>query len=285
VKKKPRSVAGDRRMLRDLILPKLGKRKVEDVTRSEISRLHASLQKTPYQANRVLALLSKMFSLAERWGVRPDHSNPCRHVQKFRERKRTRFLSGEELARLGAELAASEGRGLALPVAAFRLLVLTGCRRGEILALRWSEVDLERGCLQLTDSKTGPKVVPLGAAAVALLAALPRDGGNPYVLPGEKPGTHLTDIGKAWQRLRRRAGLRDVRLHDLRHSFASVGAAAGLGLPILGAILGHQQPSTTARYAHLADDPLRAAADRISAEIAAALGGQPGGEVIPFKKP
>ncbi|HVT57080.1 MAG TPA: tyrosine-type recombinase/integrase [Thermoanaerobaculia bacterium] len=115
--------------------------------------------------------------------------------------------------------------------------------------------------------------MPLGTAALELLASLPRYEGNPYVLPGEKPGSHLVEIAKTWQRLRKRAGLPDVRLHDMRHAFASIGAAAGLGLPVIGALLGHSQPATTARYAHLADDPLRAAADRISGEIAAAMNG------------
>lgn len=284
-KKKPRSAEGDRRMLRDVILPRLGRRKVEDITRSEVVKLHQGLAETPYSANRVLALLSKMFNLAERWGVRPEGTNPCRYVDKFPERRRERFLSGAELARLGELLAAAERSGAEPPpvIAALRLLVLTGCRKSEILTLRWEDVDLERGALHLPDSKTGPKIVPLGAAAAEVLACIPKVAGNPFVFPGERQGSHWVNVERSWRRFRRAMGLPELRLHDLRHSYASVGAAAGLGLPVIGRILGHTQASTTQRYTHFADDPLRAAADRISSEIAAAMSGGAGGEVIPFQ--
>jgi integrase len=169
-------------------------------------------------------------------------------------------------------------------VTALRLLLLTGARRSEVLELRWSEVDLERACLRLADSKTGAKVIPLAAPALAVLASAPRFHGNPYVCWGSRPGKHLVGLQKIWERLRSRAGLEDVRLHDLRHNYASIGVAAGMGLPILGSILGHSSPSTTARYAHLADDPRRAAAEQIAGHIAAALSGMPGAEVIPFHK-
>jgi integrase len=284
-KKKPRSAEGDRRMLRDVILPRLGRRKVEDITRSEVVKLHQSLAATPYSANRTLALLSKMFNLAERWGVRPEGTNPCRYVDKYPERRRERFLSGAELARLGEMLAAAEQTGSEpRPViAAIRLLVLTGCRKSEILTLRWEEVDLERGALHLPDSKTGPKSVPLGAAAAEVLAGIPRVAGNPFVFPGEREGSHWVNVERSWRRIRRAAGFPELRMHDLRHSYAAIGAAAGLGLPVIGRILGHTQASTTQRYTHFADDPLRAAADRISSEIAAAMSGAAGGEVIPLQ--
>jgi integrase len=284
-KKKPRSAESDRRMLRDVILPRLGRRKVEDIARSEVDKLHQSLAPTPYWANRVLALLSKMFNLAERWGVRPEATNPCRYVDKFPEKRRERFLSGAELARLGEVLAAAERSAAEPPpvIAALRLLILTGCRKSEILTLRWEEVDLERGALHLHDSKTGPKNVPLGAAAAEVLAGLPRVAGNPFVFPGERQGSHWVNVERSWRRIRQAAGFPELRIHDLRHSYASVGAAAGLGLPVIGRILGHTQASTTQRYTHFADDPLRAAADRISNEIAAAMRGGPAGEVIPFR--
>ena len=169
---------------------------------------------------------------------------------------------------------------------AIRLLLLTGARRDEILGLRWQDVDLDTGTLNLPDSKTGKKSIPLGPAAVELLAAAPRLEGSAYVIPGRRrPDTPFVGIQRPWARIRARAGLGGVRLHDLRHSFASVGVAANLGLPVLGAILGHRHPATTARYAHLDDDPRRAAAARISNQIAADLNGQPAGEVVPFKKP
>jgi integrase len=158
-------------------------------------------------------------------------------------------------------------------VNAIRLLIMTGCRKGEVLSLRWQDVDFERSCFRLPDSKTGAKTVPVGAAVLKLVEGLPRVHGNEFVLPGSKDGRHFVGLPKVWRRVRERAGLSEVRLHDLRHSFASVGAAGGDSLYMIGKLLGHQQSSTTARYAHLADDPLKAAADRISYVIDTAMKG------------
>lgn len=287
VKKKPRSVAEDRRLLEKRVLPVLGRRQVADLSRPDVARLHHSLRDTPIEANRTLALMSKMLNLAERWGLRPDASNPCRHIERYREHKRERFLSGDELRRLGEVLAQAEqtSQEMGSAVTALRLLLLTGARRSEVLTLRWVEVDFERSCLRLADSKTGAKVIPLAAPALEVLAAAPRLDGNPYVCWGVRPGEHLIGLQKIWERLRRSAGLEEVRLHDLRHSFASIGASAGMGLPILGSILGHSNPTTTARYAHLSNDPRQAAAEQIAGHIAAALTGQVGGEVRAFRKP
>ena len=282
VKKKASSAAEDQRNLRKHVLPALGRRKVTEITRNDVSRLHAAMKAKPGAANRCLALLSKMFNLAEKWGYRPDGTNPTRHVEKFPERKIERFLSEAELARLGEVLDGAEQSGEHPSViAAIRLLVFTGCRRNEILTLEWKHVDFDRGCLWLADSKTGAKMVPLGAAAIELLTGLSRIEGNPYVLPGAVPGSHYVALEKAWRRLRGRAGLVDVRLHDLRHSFASMGAGAGESLVLIGALLGHSNPATTARYAHLSSDPLKAAADRISGHIAGAMRGNPG-KVVPL---
>lgn len=174
---------------------------------------------------------------------------------------------------MGAALAELEREGLDLPstITAVRLLILTGCRREEILALKWEHVDLENACLRPPDSKTGAKVVFLNQPALELLAQTPRLEGNPYVCPGHKAGGHLVGLPKAWTRILKRAGLEGVRLHDLRHSFASVGAAAGLGLPIIGALLGHTQAATTQRYAHLGADPIRAANEEVGRRLAEAL--------------
>lgn len=272
-KKKARSVYDDRLLIDRLIRPALGKRKLSSLTRADLALLHHSLHETPCQANRIRALLSKMFNLAEKWGLRPDGSNPCRHIEKFPERKRERYLLSEELARLGKVLAKAEKDSSETPqaIAAIRLLLYTGCRLGEVLGLQWSYIDLEGGLLHLPDSKTGSKIVILPGPARDLLAALPRLKGNPYVLPGRRKGRHLVNLQEPWNRLKARAELSDVRLHDLRHSFASVGAAAGLGLPIIGALLGHTQAATTHRYAHLAADPLKQAADLIAGKIADAL--------------
>ena len=167
-------------------------------------------------------------------------------------------------------------------VAAIRLLILTGARRDEILSLRWEHVDFERGCLCLPDSKTGAKTLSLGTPALELLAGLPRIEDNPYVLPGARSGRHHVGLGKAWRRLRAEAGLSDVRLHDLRHSYASMGAGLNESLHVIGALLGHKDTATTQRYAHLSDDPVRAAADRISGHLAAAMAGK-SGEVVPLR--
>ena len=282
VKKKYRSAIGDEGNLRVHILPALGKLKICDISRADVARLHHSLRATPVAANRCLALLSTMMNLAEKWGLRADGTNPTRHVEKYPERKRERFLSDAELSRLGAELASSERAGVHPSViAAIRLLIFTGCRRDEILKLQWDYVDFERGCLRLPDSKTGAKLVPLGAPALELLERLPRIKGNPYVLPGAVPGKHYVGLEKAWDRLRRRADLPDLRLHDLRHGFASTAAAMGESLLLIGSLLGHSDTTTTQRYAHLSSDPRRAAADRISGRLAAVLRAEPG-EVVPL---
>jgi integrase len=284
LKKKPMSIKADEALLRIYVLPALGRRKVAEIASKHVADLHSSMRNTPFRANRMLALLSKMFNLAERWGLRPTGQNPCRGLDRFPERRRERFLSSAEIARLGAVLQESEAQE-PFVVLAIRLLLLTGARRDEILKLRWSEVDFERSALRLPDSKTGAKSIPLGPAVLTLLAAAPQIEGNPYVIPGRRPGGRFVGIHRPWARIREKAELGDIRIHDLRHSFASIGAAAGLGLPVLGSILGHSHPATTARYAHLADDPRRAAAARISDEIAAALSNRPAGEVIPFRRP
>jgi integrase len=263
-----------RRLLDKIILPTLGKRKVADVARADITRLHHANRSASYQANRLLAVLSKMFNLAERWGLRPDGSNPCRHVEKFAERKRERMLSPAELAQLGEALAAHDVSPYA--VAAVKLLVFTGARLGEVLGLRWEWVDFERGEARLPESKTGAKTLHLPPPALAVLAELPRLDGNPYAIAGAKPGAALVNLEKPWRAIRAAAGLDDVRLHDLRHAFASVAASSGMGLPIIGKMLGHTQPATTARYAHLASDPVKAAAAVVAGKIAAAMAGGSG---------
>ena len=251
------------------INPRIGLRKVKDIQRSDIAELHHALRETPYQANRTLGVLSKLFNLAELWGLRPDGSNPCLHVKRYKEEKRERFLSAEEFARLGRVLdeTVRDGSETRSAVVAVRLLMLTGCRLSEIQKLRWEHVDLEAGELRLPDTKTGGRAVPLAPSAVRLLEGLPRDEDNPWVIAGKKQGSHLTDLQHPWRRIRARAELNDVRIHDLRHSFASRALALGEGLPMIGKLLGHTQVQTTARYAHLARDTVKASAARIGDSI------------------
>jgi len=276
-KKKPKSLHEDTRLLERIIKPKLGGKKVLEVVRSDISDLHHGLGETPTQANRVLALLRKMFNLAEQWGFRPDGTNPCRHVQQFKEKKRRRFLSADELTSLGAVLAKAEAEGSEplIAIACFRLLIFTGARLAEILTLKWEFVKWELDMILLPDSKTEFKALPLSGPVREVLERLPVVQGNAYVLPGRKKGKHIVGVQHVWQRIRKAADIGNVRLHDLRHSYASVGAAAGLGLPIIGALLGHTQASTTQRYAHLAGDPLKAAAELISGKIDQAMKQRP----------
>lgn len=263
-----------RRNLDRFILPALGRLRVEEVTRADIAKFHHDLRHIPYQANRCLEVVSKMFNLAEMWGLRADGTNPRKHIRKYPEEKRERFLSTAEIRRVGEVLTEMEVENIELPsaIAAARLLMLTGCRLNEIMSLKWAYVDADAPALRLPDSKTGAKIVHLGKAALDVLLAIPRIDDNPWVITGTKDGARLTDLQPFWQRARARAGIKDVRIHDLRHTFASTAVAAGQGLPMIGKLLGHSQVQTTARYAHLAADPVRAAADQISGGIAAALG-------------
>jgi integrase len=221
-------------------------------------------------AAQCVALVSSMFGFAAERGLRTE--NPAHGVKKAAVRKVERFLSEAEIARLADALdAEAQVSGNPYPSAAIKLLLLTGCRRGEIVNLHWQHVDFERECLRLPDSKTGAKIVYLNAPARTLLQELPRMTTNSRVFPGMRAESASAAIEKAWSRIRAAADLIDVRLHDLRHSFASVGAAGGLSLPIIGALLGHKHATTTARYAHLSADPLRAANEAVGKRIAAAF--------------
>jgi integrase len=269
-KTKARTAVEYRRLIDSVILPAIGRKRVRDVTRADISRLHHDNRATPYAANRALAVLSKMFALAEKWGERADGSNPCRHVEKYAERKRERMLSADEFSRLADALKASSRSPYI--IAAIKLLIFTGARVSEILTLQWDWIDFERGDARLPDSKTGAKTLHLPAPALAVLADLSRVEGNPHVVVGNVAGARLVNLEKPWRAIRKAAGLNDVRLHDLRHAFASVAASSGMGLPIIGKMLGHTQAATTHRYAHLASDPVKAAAATVASKIADAMG-------------
>ena len=261
-----------RRLFDSVILPALGKRRVAEVTAQDVARLHHEQRHAPVNANLAIARLHTMFDFAERIGVRPEGTNPCKRITKYPQRHRERFLSAEELGRLGKALSEFDA-GMPFAVAAIRLLIYSGARKSEILGLQWNWIDLQLGEARLPDSKTGPKTLHLPPPALGVLSELPRIEGNPHVIPGARAGAALVNLEFAWRAIRRQAGLGDVRLHDLRHAFASVAVAGGLGLPILGALLGHRQAQTTQRYAHLAADPLKAAAAVVAGKIAEAMGG------------
>ena len=227
--------------------------------RDQVATLHYRLHKTPNMANRVVDMLARLFYMAEAWGVAPEGGNPCRFVKKYRSRSCERFLSEQEFRRLGRVLSEveSEGKVSRSGVAALRLLMLTGCRRNEILTLRWEDIDLGAGEIRLRDAKTGARQVALSPGARKVLLALPRKVDNPWVIAGPESGRHLSDLNFPWRVVRKRAGLEDVRIHDLRHSFASRALALGESLTMIGKLLGHRQVQTTARYAHLARESVK----------------------------
>ena len=267
---KDSTAAGIRKLLDNHILPEFGKLPLAAVEREKVAAFHARRNGIPYAANRAVALMSRMYARAADWAMVPDGTNPCRGIERHRERRRERFLTDTEFRRLGTVLAqASVSGGVSAPaVAAIRLLMLTGCRKSEILTLQWSAVDLDAGELKLPDSKTGPRAVPLSPPAVRVLEELPRAPGNPWVIPGQKPGTHMVNLDGPWRIVRKRAQIGNVRLHDCRHSFASRALALGESLPAIAKLLGHSQIQTTARYAHLARDSVKASAARVAASIA-----------------
>lgn len=278
VRLKGKTISDYELLLEDVIKPSLGTHKIVDLARADVAKLHQEYRDRPYQANRIISVLSKLCNLAEVWGLRPDGSNPCRHVKKYREEKRERFLSAEEVARLGAVLtdceatpAGKPGHETAYVVAAFRLLILTGCRLSEIRLLKWEHVT--RTHIVLPDSKTGPRKVPLPAAAREILDDLrpTHRNSNPYVIAGTEDEAPMNDLQKPWRRIRKRAKLEDVRIHDLRHTYASNALLAGLSIPVLGKILGHTQIQTTMRYAHLADQPVQDAAAAVAEQLGAQL--------------
>ena len=263
VKLKPSTQADYRRIIKNHILPNLGSYRITDITRNNISALHLKLKDTPYRANCVIRVLSKIFNLCEEWGLLKNGSNPCRHIKPYNEKSRNRFLSREELSRLWDTLATAQENGLAsaYAVSAFKLLILTGCRYGEIRTLKWSYIKGTR--IEFPDSKTGYKRIPFNADAMRVLAATERKPDNEYVICGDVPGQPIINLQKSWRRIRAAAGLDDVRIHDLRHTFASHAVMGGTPLAIVGKLLGHSQIATTMRYAHLADTELADASEGI----------------------
>jgi integrase len=277
-RKRPGTVDNYRRSLRLYIRPALKNLKVADVTFADLDRLHRRITAagSPYQANRVIALASKMFSLAIRWQMRRD--NPAKGIERNYEAKRKRYLSGDEMARLTAALAEFPDRDIA---DAIRILLLSGARRGEVLAMKWADVDLAAGTWSKPGSTTKQwtdHVVPLSAPARQLLAGIAErcareHPGKPlgeYVFPGAGSTGHVVEVKRSWRHICQSAGITGLRINDLRHSFASQLVSSGHSLALIGALLGHSNPITTSRYAHLFDDPLRAATEKVGAVIAAA---------------
>ena len=305
--RKQRTEQEYRRLFEKNIFPHVGNRRPADIAVADVARVAKALSDKGIVPNRTLAALSTFYSWAERYGFVPGAHNPAsaKRVARRREQGRERYLTSEELQSLGAILVEAETGGLPWNVdedgpkakhlakqdnrrtlidpgaiLAIRLLALTGARLREILTLRWQDVDLENARLFLQDSKTGRRTILLPPAARVLLAKALRDG--EFVVPGEQPNRARADLNRPWRRIRKAADLDDVRIHDLRHSFASVGASSGLGLPIIGALLGHRVSQTTARYAHLHNYPLLQAVERIGNEIANKLDSR-AGDIVPLR--
>jgi integrase len=306
-KRKARTLDSYETLLRLHILPVIGSIPITELRRVHVSKMHVSASH-PGAANRSLTVVSAIWNWAA--AERDDlelPQNPAKGIRRNPEHGHERFLTSDELARLGDAL--REGETIGLPydvdeakpgskyapkadkrrvtldpfaVAAIRLLILTGARLREILHAQWQYVDFERGILFLPDSKTGKKPVYLSAPAMEILSTLPRIEGKEYIIPGEKAGQPKADLKKPWRAVTRAAGLQGVRIHDLRHSFASIGAGASLGLPIIGKLLGHSQAATTHRYAHLDADPLRRAVEAIGRTINAAMNRKSDTNIVPL---
>jgi integrase len=298
-KKKPRTFDQYDDLLNRLVVPELGNAKSNKVTTTDVAKLHRKLAETPYQANRMLAVVSSMYGYAQKHRIVPKSFNPAEGIEEYREFKRENFLTRAQLESLGDAIREATTTGIPYVVdetkakakhapkpenrltkidphaiAAVLLLIFTGARLREILHAKWTDIDFERGFINLPDSKTGKKAIILNGPAWEILAGLPRIGS--YVIAGQSAGTEdekpRADLKRPWKTLAQRAGLKGVRIHDLRHTHASYGAGAGLGLPIIGKLLGHADAATTQRYAHLDADPLRIASNRIGTDIATAMG-------------
>jgi integrase len=261
--------------LDDHLIPRFGRKPLAGVTTADLSKLHMDLHGRPVLANRILSTTSSLYGWAETQDLVPDLYNPARRVQRYPEESKERFLSIQELSKLGQALRELEKSGQWSPFAlgAIRLLLFTGCRRNEIRMLQWPHVDWDRALINLKKAKRGKRVVYLNAGALAVLRTLRSfpDDGNPYIIRGVKDGEPYKNLQDVWQVVRERAGLTDVRIHDLRHSVASVAGADGASLPLIGALLGHQSAPATKRYLHLTGNPTRSLADRVGILISSAL--------------
>jgi integrase len=307
-RKRPRSIKSDRTLFRLHVQPRLSGKAMEEITPNHVQDLHHAMKKTPGAANRTLALLSKCFNLAEKWGYRPSHSNPCTHVEKYPEHEKGIYLDDEQLTRLGEVMSEEEnkvtrgGRDIIVQrsiVAAIRLLIFCGARSDEMLSLKWEQVDFDEECLRLTALNTKekkPKTIHLAPAALVAIKDLQekqkadlKEGleksDSPFVFRGRRHGKHLVNLRKPWYRIRAKAQLPEgTRIHDLRHSFASMGLKSGMSLPMIGTLLGHTQAQTTLRYAHLAKTPAKNAAKKVGNTIDALMSGKPSAEIIELKK-
>ncbi len=267
-KPRKKSWKDDRGRINKYILPVWGNRKAASIKRSDMAAMHTKLGKDghPYGANRILRLVSKMYDLARQWGYVPDdYLNPARDIELFKEYKRDRWVSEEELPKL---MEAVDREVNKYAQYAIWLFLLTGLRRSELLTAHWDYIDWNRKELRLPDTKAGRvHYLPLSEPAISLMREIPRIKDNPYILPGQKEGRHLVNIDKAWKRIKKDAGVEDVRLHDLRRTVGSWMAQTGNSLHLIGKVLGHSNQSTTAVYARFGEDQVRNALEQHGKQI------------------
>ena len=255
--RKPSTASDYRSMWKLSIQPKLGKRDINKITQNDVSKLHRQLRDTPYRANRVLSVCSRLFNLCEAWGWKDQGMNPCKHVEKFSEKSRERYLSGEEIKALNQAMVSLVEQDKIHPQMRriILLLLITGARKNEIIKCEWKWVDMDRSLILLPDSKTGKKTLYLADHAKQILFEQSHySGDSKWVFPSTVMDSHLVNISKAWNKMRSLAGLEDVRIHDLRHTSASIAANEGFNAQAIAKVLGHAQTSTTERYTHLRDD-------------------------------
>ncbi len=284
---KPRTRDEFKRIVEKHIRPTFGPLKAASVTRQDVAKLHGSMADTPRLANTVLSVLSKMFNLAEVWGMRPDGSNPVRLIKRYPERRRERFCTEEELGQLGAVLSEAEREQSVQQSAidAIRLLALTGCRLSEIISLRWEDVDLEGHKLNIRDAKTGGRQQTVGAETTAFLASLSQRQICSWVLPHTDTAKHLPDytLKKAWRRIREKANIDDLRLHDLRHTVGTYAGQTGANAFLIRDKLGHKTTAMTNQYVNHSHDPQRQLSDRVESRIAAAMNRKKHADVVPLR--
>ena len=256
--------------IKNQILPFFGDKNLNNITRQDILAFQNSLIHHQTTYNRCISLLSSAFNKAILWGYRAEGLNPCYGVPKYKDNKKERFLNNSELSQLTKTLNMQEQFGIdsAYVLGAIQMLTYTGCRKREILTLKWADVQLDQNCIHFKKSKTGEKIIPLNNLSKAVLENIERQPGNPYVFCGKKPGRHLTDVKKRWFKIRKMLAIEDVRMHDLRHTFASMAIKSGLGLYQVSKLLGHKNIQTTMRYAHIEKEELVKSAKAVEAVFA-----------------
>jgi integrase len=286
-KLKPHTIRDYQQLLQQHILPALGQLSVAHIGRDDVVRLHVTMAEIPRRANYAISTIRALLNFAIEIGLRPAGSNPARGIKPYRENKRERFLTEAEIAKAADAITVAEQAGTIGPhgAAGLRLCLFTGARSGEVAAIEWSHIDWQRRLIRLPDSKTNePRTIHLSEPALEVLKAIPRIG--PYVIAGAKPNQAYGNLRRAWIFARGRVGLDDVRLHDLRHSYASLAASKGISLQTIGKLLGHRDPQTTARYSHLAIDAVAAVNDELGAAMQAAIakGSPPPAKVVKLRR-